>query len=97
VRRREFIALLGGAVAWPITALAQQHPMPVVGFLWSTSREDSARLSCFPSAVDQRPVSAVMGHSVRRMCIKSLDQSDYKHSLDLSMARNHEVRRKSKP
>jgi hypothetical protein len=31
MKRREFIAGLGGAVAWPITAHAQ--PMPVVGYL----------------------------------------------------------------
>lgn len=43
MRRREFIGTIGGgAVAWPLAALAQQPAMPIIGYLGSSSFEKSA-------------------------------------------------------
>ena len=44
MKRREFIGLVAGGIAWPVVARAQQQATPVIGFLSSRSPGESAGL-----------------------------------------------------
>jgi putative ABC transport system substrate-binding protein len=54
IKRRAFIALLGGAAMWPVAAQAQQPAMPVVGYLSGGSHGSSApQLSAFRQSLNE--------------------------------------------
>ena len=51
IRRREFMAALGGAAAWPLTAWAQPRTMQVIGLLVGTSLND--QLAAFRQGLNE--------------------------------------------
>jgi putative ABC transport system substrate-binding protein len=64
MRRREFIAGLGSAVAWPVVARAQQSAMPVIGYLGSQSANDEYKNFTFPFLQGLKETGYVEGHNV---------------------------------
>jgi ABC-type uncharacterized transport system substrate-binding protein len=55
LRRREFIAALGGAAAWPLAARAQQGAVPVLGYLSAlTEYVDRATLAGYRRGLGER-------------------------------------------
>ena len=65
MQRRDFITLLGGAVAaWPVAARAQQPSIPVVGWLGATTAEPFAiAVEAFRRGLSE--TGFVDGHSVK--------------------------------
>ena len=64
MRRREFIAGLGSAAAWPMVALAQQSAVPVIGYLSAQSADDGFKNVTVPLLQGLREIGYVEGQNV---------------------------------
>src|SRR6516162_232092 len=64
-KRREFIAGLGSAAAWPVVARAQQAAMPVVGFLGTQSAELDYKNFTVPFLQGLKETGYVEGQTVK--------------------------------
>jgi putative ABC transport system substrate-binding protein len=64
IRRREFIARLGSAAAWPVVARAQQAAMPVIGLLSPQSAADDSKIVTVPFLQGLKETGYVEGQNV---------------------------------
>jgi hypothetical protein len=64
MRRRQFIAGLGSAAAWPLAARAQQPTVPVIGYLSPQSADDDYKNFTVPFLQGLKETGYVEGQNV---------------------------------
>ena len=87
IKRREFIAGLGSAAAWPLAAQAQQAAMPVVGYLGSQSAELDYKPATVPFLQGLKETGYVEGQSVAIEYRWAENQNDRLPSLAADLVR----------
>jgi putative tryptophan/tyrosine transport system substrate-binding protein len=64
IKRRQFIAGLGSAAAWPVVARGQQSALPVIGFLGFQSADDGYKNFTVPLLQGLKETGYVEGQNV---------------------------------
>src|SRR6516162_8936241 len=64
MRRRDFIAGLGSAVAWPVVAQGQQPAMPMIGWLSGQHADDDYKNFTVPFLRGLKEIGYVEGQNV---------------------------------
>jgi putative tryptophan/tyrosine transport system substrate-binding protein len=89
MRRREFIAGLGGAAAWPLAARAQQPALPVVGYLSPQSADDDYKNLTVPFLQGLKETGYVDGQNVAVEYRYAENQPDRLPTLAADLVRRH--------
>jgi hypothetical protein len=85
--RREFITLLGGGAAWPLTASAQQPAMPTIGLLGSTTPSaESQRIAAFMQRL--RELGWIEGRNVTIESVSMSAKTRFTSWVSIGVARS---------
>jgi hypothetical protein len=87
IQRREFIAGLGSAAAWPVVARAQQPVMPVIGFLLSQSAGDSTFTVEFLQVIE----AVTTRVDVASLYLQALQRANGANAVDITPSNSHVV------
>ena len=87
MQRREFIAGLGSAAAWPVAVRAQQPALPVIGYLGSQSADDDYKNSTVPFLQGLKQAGYVEGQNVAIEYRRAENQYDRLPALAADLVR----------